>query len=303
MKKYFYLILVILSSLTATAQTDLGTYMNTYRVKGESSIGTEQKILSETNLRKLIKQLEPFYVDSLITVRRKAYYLTYKKAIIEPDKNQLPAINKMVSACSDKNSSIINQNMDYLKQFPIEAFNSKAKDEIKKLLILPKYLQFSDIYLIAAFLQIGREPIYKLLLSDNTPQKFKWKLQLALARLGDPKTIGDVMKNAHTLTTDDKVVAYLVPDLIYTRQKPAIDYCIAIINEKESNCSSPNAESSAKMVCGYRVMELIAPVIVDFPLVTDASGTVVTNSYPQALEQTRKWFEENPGFEINTTTF
>jgi hypothetical protein len=40
-------------------------------------------------------------------------------------------------------------------------------------------------------------------------------------------------------------------------------------------------------------MELLAPVIVDFPVKTDITGQLETDDYPAALQTVRKWFVNN----------
>jgi hypothetical protein len=282
----FTLVFLMASSL-AFASGDIATYMSTYRANEITDVSVERELLAATNMQSLLNDLEPFYIDSLVHVRRKAYFLTYKKALADPDKNEMPAIIQLVKGCSDINSTIINQNIDYLKQFPTYAFDLKAKQELELLLLQPKYESFSDIYLVAGFLGIGYEEMNRLNLNAETSKKFKWILQLALARMGNSEALENILRNANQMETGDNVVAYLVPHLVYTRQKLALDYCVKIIFEQEKNCSPPNAESSKKIECGYRVMELVALVIEGFPLETDAMGMIVTDNYTTALEQTR----------------
>lgn len=303
MKRFLYIILLTAISLSAFAQTDLDAYMQTYRDKGQGNAALERELIGETNSKKLINILDAYYTDTLLRVRRKAYYLTYKKAMLEPEKNQAHVVYKLVIGCKDNSSAIINQNLGYLKLFSTEAFNKKSIELIKDMLVKSKYQQFGEVFLIAGYLNVGFETMFKLYIKPETTQKLKWTIGLALARMGDEKALENCMNAANNMEVGDQVVAYLVPDLIYTHQREAIEYCVNIIKNEKKLCSSPNAESSVKIVCGYRVIELLAPVIKDFPYELDASGTLKTSDYVQALDKTRIWLENNSDYELNLNRY
>ena len=296
----FLMLLISSKLLTAQSITD---YVSEYRISEASNMKLEGELLANTDLGSLLNELTPYFTDSMTVIRRKAYYLSYKKAKKESILNQVPAVNQLVIGCSDKEGSIIKQNLSYLKLFQKEAFDSTARKAIAFLLTQPKYESFSDIYLLAGFLGIGSEPMNRLYMHPETPNKTKWTLQLALARMGNAGALESVMNNASQMEVGDNLVAYLIPNLIYTRQKQALDFCVKVLNETDKNCSPPNAELSNKIVCGYRVMEMLAPVIEGYPFETDATGMVVADNYDQALEQVRAWFIANPDYKIKTDRY
>jgi hypothetical protein len=47
------------------------------------------------------------------------------------------------------------------------------------------------------------------------------------------------------------------------------------------------------MICGYRMMEFLAPIIIDFPYGVTASGDLNTGDYESALLITRDWLKNN----------
>jgi hypothetical protein len=84
----------------------------------------------------------------------------------------------------------------------------------------------------------------------------------------------------------------------------AYDYLITVLNDDTKNCMSPNPNSGAQIVCGYRVMEFLAPVIANFPLKTyEGINQIKTDNYQAALETARAWFKENPDYKIKDDTF
>ncbi len=298
--KYLITIGLIISGwYSCLSQVSVDDYFDEFRVTRVSNVNTEKQILNETNQRKLIRALEPYFNDTLIEIRRKAYYLTYRKSTGEPERNQDLAIHQFIKGCADENSNIVKQNLGYLKHFNKKAFDRKAETALEELLPNPRYEYYSDIYLLAGFLGVGYELMQRKYLHADTPPKQKWTLQLALARMGDKKAVDNCLAWVKEQDTNSDLMTYVIPDLIYTHQRAACEYCIGILNSDEKDCLSPNAESSAKVLCGYRVMELLASAIIGFPYKTDASGTLTTNDYTTALNETRRWFKNHPDFEMD----
>jgi hypothetical protein len=50
-------------------------------------------------------------------------------------------------------------------------------------------------------------------------------------------------------------------------------------------------------------MELLAPVIVDFPVKTDATGQLATEDYDHALQVVRKWFINNTEYKMKEDSY
>ncbi len=96
----------------------------------------------------------------------------------------------------------------------------------------------------------------------------------------------------------DAVVYEIFPDLVYTRSQEAITYLVEALNSDAKNCESANAESEEKIPCAYRVMEMLAPVIENYPLKLSESDDIETTDYPGALQKVRDWFKVNKGFKI-----
>jgi hypothetical protein len=141
----------------------------------------------------------------------------------------------------------------------------------------------------------------KILLSDNKkllelkdtfmelrynldyPFSIRWSCMLALARLGDKASIDEILSRVSSKKIDNKMIYVYYPDLIYTRQKKLYDFLIERMMDKKAVCNSANPNSSVKIDCGYRIAEMLAPVIRDFPQRSDSK------SAKKWLEKSRKW--------------
>ncbi|MFW6267528.1 MAG: hypothetical protein ACOC1E_00190 [Marinilabiliaceae bacterium] len=182
----------------------------------------------------------------------------------------------------------------YLEDFPEEHFSVSARNRISSHAI-EKDTPFEEIVRLSA--RLGLKDLashYKhLLLSGSVDSSTSWTLHVALGRLGDEKSARWCVDQVKKMGMNDQVVHHLVPDLVFIQYKPAIDYLLFAICRDQQNCSSPNPDSSARINCAYRLMEVVAPAIKGFPVQTDESGNLQTNDYERALERVRDWINEH----------
>ncbi len=276
----------------------ISDYMNKYKSSGKTDYKKEKNLIAQYSFKDLINELSPFYKDSVVTVRQKAYYFTFKKGVVSSQEIKQKAVLKLLSGCYDKNGGVVGQLFSYLFEFSTENFNEEAKDRMDKLLVKSKMFHFKKLAMLAGIVGTGQEALQKKILDPDINNKTKWALSLALARQGSEKYTDYCMERVLNITVNNNFVSYIIPDLIYTRQHKAIEYCIGIIYSDKKDCYSPNPDKPENILCGYRIMELLAPVIIDFPFKTDATGTLVTDDYEKALEIARNWFTNNPTFKI-----
>jgi len=131
-------------------------------------------------------------------------------------------------------------------------------------------------------------------LSDETLKKSdRWAIHLALARMGEQESIDYLKERVNSLQLNSNVVDYIYKDLIYTRQKVLYDLIVEKIFSDEKLCESSNPDSEVSILCGYRILELIAPYIDGFPIKTLPSGDLNVESYENALITAREWFLNN----------
>ncbi len=300
MKLIFAILFII--SFQGVCQNDITHYLNEYGRTGVSDYKSEQDIIKNNNLENLIKNLAPFYGDTLVHVRQKAYYLTYKKAI-GSDVNRVLAVNILLNGCNAKDGGIIGQNLEFLKNFHSEDFGEKSIQHINSKLLNHKIKHYKDFVLLAGFIGTGKDILYQKLLDTSVPNNAKWSISLALARMGNNEQINNCIDKIRKLPVNDNLLDYVIPDLIYMRQKEGIDYCINILNNDEKLCHSLNPDISESIICGYRILEMLAPIVVDIPVVIDATGFISANNYENMLSNIRKWFNDNPNYIIRKNVY
>lgn len=276
-------------------------YLNEVAKKGLSDYKKEQQIIAGYNSESLINEITPFYSDSVVLVRQKAYYLTYRNAIVR-NENKSRVIHILLKGCFDGDNGVISQNIVYLKEFNRADFDTQTLDLLQAKLTHQRVAYYKEFVLLAGFLGIGKNILYQKFIDPDTNEKLKWYLSLALARMGNPENISYCMNKVKDLPINDNLVDYVVPDLVYTRQRESIDFCISILNGEEKFCHSLNPDISESIHCGYRIIEVLSPVIEGIP-VLDESLNLTNADYEKHLAKVRQWFASNPNFTIKNSTY
>jgi hypothetical protein len=171
-------------------------------------------------------------------------------------------------------------------------------DEIKQLIVrsLSAYGPLDEEQvLLAGYLHLTELTgiLQQLKNNPTLDNGVRWRCYLALARIGDEPSLNFILAAIQKRGVNDRVVYNDFPDLIYTQQRKAFDYLIKELFSDEQKCHSPNPNIACEMVCGYRIMEILAPVIKDFPLSVTATGAINAKNYDNALEKARKWLKQH----------
>ena len=242
--------------------------------------------------------LAPYSFDTLASVRQQAYYLTKQVGTHSQDNAiRQQAVDQLTAGLRDEDSGVTGRIYSYLEGFTPADFSPKARQSVGNLLSeRPPHL--SQLLRLVGTLNLREQAATLRNLLPDLSARERWTAQLALARLGDAEALASVMNRAKRYPVNDDVVYELLPDLVYTRQKAALDYLVSIVQSDEKNCTSANPEAEENISCGYRVLELLAPVIQSFPLTVDKSGDLAVDDYPQALQQAQQWLNQNTDYQV-----
>ena len=274
--------------------------------RADNSLMFSSKLITEKSADIILQSLAPYYSDSVVLVRSKAYNLAKKAGLKATDINiRQNAVVTLTRGCKDKDSGISGMVSRYLTEYLQSDFNDEAKNNIGNLLE-GHPAHFDRIIKLVGFVQLKEKEnrLFDILYTDSLLSKSaKWAVHLAIARMGNEAEVAYCVSKVSRYPLNDDVVYELLPDLIYVRQKAAIDYLVTALNEDGKNCSSPDPASDDNIICGYRIMEYLAPVVKDFPLTVGPSGDIQNVKYPEALELARKWFEENKEYGLITDTY
>jgi hypothetical protein len=300
MRKLIFLLCLFLPNIQLWSQTSAATIdqLIVEARSGKSPLAPANLINDSLNAASNIAYLSKFCNDTVKNVRSLVYGTI--KSIGRKSRQLVvrqQAVAILVTGCNDPDAGIVNNCTRGLGYFKLSDFTRAASDSLLSC-IQPNAAYLDIIIRLAGFVKpVGAtEKIRPFVMPGNKAKsKVLWSAHLALARLGDTLETAICVNKVKSYPVSDNLIYSLVPDLIYTRQKAAIDYLVYILNMDEKLCKSSNPDSNQSILCGYRVVEMLAPVIVDFPLKVGPSGDLLTNDYEAALQEARKWFTNKAG--------
>jgi hypothetical protein len=231
------------------------------------------------------------------------YYLACKKSGSASAEERKAAAAFLVKSLDEVDAGLRGQLLGYLQEFAPEDFEESPHATLVRLLAKPNSPHYGELVLLAGYLSIGRDELYRQYMTPELPVKRRWSLALALARMGDEKALSYCLEKVKKAPVDNNMVGYVLPDLLYTRQKAAVDYCVELLYSDEKRCRSANPDSPDAILCAYRVIELLSPVIVDFPVAVNPAIGLESDSYPETLQSVRDWLKAHPDYQILTNRF
>jgi len=304
MPKNFLYFLVLLSLLPSSVAAQIGNPVDSYFQ--EIRKGKEIAIpftINDSNSDALVSGLLPYLKDSSEAVRK-------KDALILRDiglKSKQSSIRRKITfhivlSMSEKNQQPTA--MAALKKFKKEDFDKVVTDSLL-IFLSQKHLQKNELIRLIGFVS-GPEAIepVKQFSDPKNATSIRWSALLAMSRLGDVDATNSILQRVRKLKVSDEVVGQLFPDLVYTRQKQIFDYMVEVLMSDKANCESADNDNPTAILCGYRVMEQLAPAIKNYPLTLDTSGDVKTSDYKKSLALVRQWFQQNSNtYIIDNSTF
>ncbi|MEZ4974053.1 MAG: hypothetical protein R2820_12140 [Cyclobacteriaceae bacterium] len=292
-------VLTILISFQSLAQSiPTQTQIYVAQLHQSQSASVPPALREEKNAKEIIASASQYFNDTLSRVRSRMYSLVGDAGSGSKDQNlRRQAVSKLVNATHD--SENLDLLLSKLSSFAKSDFNSSSTDTLVSLFRRkPPYLD--QLARLVGTLQISelKEDLRTLSGPSTKNQRIRWSALVALARMGDDEALKSMMRRAQRLPVNDDIVYEVFPDLVYTRQRQAIDYLIVELKSDEKKCTTADAEDEAPITCAYRIMEMLAPVIDKYPLQVDASGDIKTKDYNKSLKSVREWFTKNQDYKI-----
>lgn len=248
--------------------------------------------------------LQPFLKDSMASIRSKAIYIARHVGNNSSDGTvRHEAVDFLIKAAKDGDSGVRRNAIRALTSFGLADFSDQSKAAIGSMLYVKERLN-PDLLKLAGYLDLKAysSQIQKILQTEG-PLQIKFAARIALCRMNDPAATEWLLNKLSKATITDDFVYDVIPDLIYTRHPEIFRYLQGVLNRDEKNCYPSDADSDEKINCAYRILEIMAPVIENFPLTVDASGDLVTKDYSSALLEARDWFAQHPDYTISRSSF
>ena len=283
---------------TSPAVQQLHEYLSSYRENRYISV-PQEIFEDDKNQMGLLEALSEYTTDTVPDIRLKVYNLADRIGERSEDQRvRNLAVNILTVGLRDADVGIVGVVSGKLLTYKKSDFSAQNSNQIASL-VSSSTPYLGNILKLAGHLDLDVTDQLRALVGDSQlSNQYRFQAQLALARTGDEQSINHITKRLNSLEINDRFVYSMVPQLVYTRQKPIIDFLVEVIQSDELNCYSANPNSDGKILCGYRVMEYLAPIIVDFPIPLDEFGEPDIKDYRAALEEVRAWFDKHPDYEI-----
>ena len=284
--KFFLLLFLI--PFTLQAQT-LPQFMEEVR---DGSYAAVPESIWQQEEQALLQQLQFYLEDTSQSVRLRAYGIL-KQVGLKSEDQQLrqEVVSQLIDGIGDTDRSISVRNTGGLKNFQQQDFTTASANQ------LLTYLNIStpnleELLLVIGFVQPENAVASIRPLIGQLRGMDRMAAWLALSRLGEEDAIQYVMQRVERQPINDDLVYEIVPYLVYTRRQQAFQFLERIIQSNESTCLSANADNEKNILCGYRVLEYIALVMIDFPLPVDEFGELEIDDYEAGLTEVREWLAD-----------
>lgn len=259
-------------------------------------------IENKSQYENVLKEIPPFLSDTLKSVRQASYSLLRQ---IGSASDKTGIRTKTVSLLSSSLTRFSDDGdviSSALQNFTKEDFDTPSRAAIQE--ALSTISNKNSLILLAGYVgDAGTIPYLKPFSLAGNQQTIRWSALAAMTRLGDGEAMNEILRRVKKIPLTGDVILHLFPDLVYTRQKQIYDYLVEVLNSDKEDCESADNDHPKPILCGYRIMEMLAPAIKNFPLEVDAGGDMAAKDYPKALEKVRKWFEKHKDFEIKKEGF
>jgi PBS lyase HEAT-like repeat len=298
MPKLLFPLLLIISSGLFAQQKVLENYFAQVRMGKYPAIPLE--LTKPENVQLVLNALPKYLADSVATVRLRATSLA--RSIGSPSKIiavRTKAVQQIIAASKDRDTGNAGAALTFVTEFKKNDFSKTDQDTLYAI-FKRKSAHLNTLIRLMGYLEIqsSKNDLYNLSQDAGLGRKDRWAAILALARMGDEQAANDILNRIKRMPVGDAVVYEVFPDLIYTRRPEAISYLVEALNSDAKNCESANSDNPERIPCAYRIMEMLAPVIENYPLKQNASGDIETNDYPAALQKVREWLKINKGYKI-----
>ncbi|WP_375579088.1 hypothetical protein ABWH96_19050 [Marivirga tractuosa] len=301
--KFLFFIIIPINIYAQDNTALLQTYFS--EVQAGSYAPVPQSILNEeAQANELLTALVTYQNDSNEVIRTRAYNISKRIG-----QNHLEiairqqAINQQIKALDGKDAGIMVKAINALAGFQNTDFNFNQQLKIINRLKadMPHLAQY--VRLVGYMPNEAAVEALQQVQLQVTDGWESFNLNLALARRGDEQATTTVLNKIQNAQINDAFVYDIVPVLVYTRSIEIFDFLEELIFSDEADCSSANPDSNANILCGYRIMEYVAPAIENFPLPTDEYGELEVDDYETALVTLREWLIQNPDYQLVKDTY
>jgi hypothetical protein len=299
MLKFSIILSIYFLSIDVIAQqTNLVNYFTKVREGKYPTLPAE--VAKPENSANALDALLIYFNDSSAIVRAKAALLArYIGTQSKLGMVRAKSVQQLISTAKDKDIGNAGSSLVFLTEFKKSDFSKANLDSLYSL-FKRRSNHLNKLIRLMGYLEIypAKNELFTLSQDQRLGRNDRWAAMLALARLDDEQAANDLLNRVKRMPLTDGVVYEIFPDLIFTRRPEVIAFLIESLYSDAKNCEPTNSTSNDRVPCAYRIMEMLAPIIENYPLQQNASGDIETTDYPAALQKVREWFKAKNNYKI-----
>jgi hypothetical protein len=298
--KWVVVVMIISSALGVKAQRTEDVLKQYFlEVRSGKYPAIPKQLSSQENAKTTLTNLSQYLADSSSSIRSKALTITQLAGTrVHQQSLRETAVKFLLAGCKDHDSGNAGLAISYLTTFEKQDFSAPAKDSLR-ILFKHKPAHFEELLKLIGY--VGLVDLKEEIRAYTQPgnlQKVRWSALVSLVRMGDAAAGNDMMTRVRKLPVNDDIIYSIFPDLVFSRYPDAFRYMVDVLQRNTTDCLSADAEREIAILCGYRVMEQLAPVIEGYPLKLDESGDLKVKDYAAALQNVRAWLLQHKDFKI-----
>lgn len=268
----------------------------------EQPITQKSESLAKATYSKLAAIAHPLLKDSSFQKEEVLLVLLAQKAMEGGLDNQQAFLQWAFTELPLQSPSFASALLQQSKKFPKAAFTPSTQFQLVSYLrTQPRHL---DKWVLLSGFATQEESVIRELLQQKPSRSLQQAGRLALSRMGVNFYRESFLKNIKKIPVNDEFIYNIVPLAIYTHDPAIIDYLTQVVINDQGQCQAADAEIAGKISCGYRLVEALSSVIVNFPIPITENGDWEVADYPSALADARKWLKKNRRkMELKTTNY
>ncbi len=284
--------------MAQNATGDLQRYFEQIRTGGYPSFPASA--LNANNKSELLRSIADNRQDSVEQVRSRAYYAIKRIAADSGDPGvRSQAVGLLVSGVSDRSAAVNSVALSGLQNFSREDFGNGEKQSLNSFLGNSAIFNKDELVRLVGFINdSGETTALSSSLSQATGFRMRWAYQIALARLGDQRSVDFLLSRIQAAPINDDFVYDIIPDLVYTRNKQIFQFIDEMLMDPNPRCESASPDNNEALSCGYKLLEYYARTVANFPLTLDEYGDLDLDDYQTGLATARTWVNSNPDYSV-----
>ncbi|MBR2196773.1 MAG: hypothetical protein IJ911_14315 [Salinivirgaceae bacterium] len=238
-----------------------------------------------------------YYSDSLPEIRCQAYrYASIAALQCESDSIKTMVVEDLLRSCNDSASIVVQNAWQELRKYDRKYFSDNSKRMLEQIVANNQFFP-EKFFMIGGYIDSeNMASILKNKLYEN--KELQWPIELALCRLNDSESIQTVLSKVSKVELSLDFIDGVLPDLLYTRQRPIYDWIISKSMSDECKCVSRSPISERQIPCAYYIMYEMADYIDGFPITRDDEGEKDDDLSKSDIKKMRSWIVANPNYKI-----